>query len=64
MNKLQSKGRCIFATRQALKGNMTGRDIAAITRYQLTQSSFEDWSDEELGSVALSIMVAVQIQFN
>lgn len=64
MNKLQSKNRYIWATKQAIKGNMTGRDIAAITRHQLTQSSFEDWSDEELGSVALSIMVAVQIQFN
>jgi hypothetical protein len=64
MNKIQCKNRYKLATKTAENGLLTGRDIAAITRYQLTQSSFEDWSDEKLGSVALSIMVAVQIQFN
>jgi hypothetical protein len=64
MNKLQSKNRYIWATKQALKGNMTGRDIAAITRHQLTQSSHEVWSGERLDSFGLSLMVDTQIQFN
>jgi hypothetical protein len=63
-SKLSSKSKFILATKRALKGDITGQDVASITRHQISQSSNWDWSEENLDSFALSIMIAIQIQFN
>jgi len=64
MDKIQCKNRYKLATKSAENGLITGRDISAITRFQLDVSCLEKWNDEPLNSLALSLMVKSQITFN
>lgn len=64
MNAVQCKNRYKTATKSAQAGDLTGRDVAAITRFQLDASCLEKWNDEPLNSLALSLMVQSQIAFN
>ena len=64
MNKIQCKNRYKLAIKAAEVGSLTGRDLSAITRFQVDISCLEKWDDEPLNSLALSLMVQSQIAFN
>lgn len=64
MYKLISKNRYRLATDRAVKGEITGRDVAAITRQQVSVSSIDDMFESSLDSLEIKLMVATQIAFN
>ena len=64
MDAVQCKNRYKIATKSAQSGLLTGRDVAAITRFQVNASCLEKWDNEPLNSLALSLMVQAQITFN
>ena len=64
MDKVQSRNRYRIATANAISGNLTGRDVAAITRQQVSVSSIDDMFDSPLNSLEIKLMLAAQIAFN
>lgn len=64
MDKIQSRNRYKIATTNAISGDLTGRDVAAITRQQVSVSSIDDMFDSPLNSLEIKLMVATQIAFN
>ena len=64
MDKVQSRNRYRIATTNAISGDLTGRDVAAITRQQVSVSSIDDMFDSPLNSLEIKLMLANQIAFN
>jgi hypothetical protein len=64
MDKVQSRNRYRIATANAITGSLTGRDVAAITRQQVSVSSIDDMFDSPLNSLEIKLMLATQIAFN
>ena len=64
MYKLISKNRYRLATERAVKGEITGRDVAAITRQQVSVSSLDDMFESSLNSLEIKLMVAAQVVYN
>ena len=66
MNKIQCKNRYKIATVSAENGNLTGRDVSAITRHQLKVSCLEEagWEKEPLYSLSLKLMIYAQMAYN
>jgi len=64
MDKVQSRNRYRIATTNAITGSLTGRDVAAITRQQVSVSSIDDMFDSPLNSLEIKLMLATQIAFN
>ena len=64
MDKIQSRNRYKIATINVISGDLTGRDVAAITRQQVSVSSIDDMFDSPLNSLEIKLMLATQIAFN
>jgi hypothetical protein len=66
MDKVQSRNRYRIATANAISGNLTGRDVAAITRQQMSVSfsNCDILLFLSLNSLEIKLMLAAQIAFN
>ena len=67
MNNSEIKSRNLYklATSKALKGDITGRDMASIARYQMAQSSWDNsFNDQSLDSKAIKVSILIQTKFN
>ena len=64
-SEMKSENLYKLATSKALKGDIKGRDLAGIVRYQFDKSySIGSFSEEEYNSPAMKVAILIQTKFN